>query len=153
MGTQGERGKSDWPIAKRGARIRFAVVAAPLLFLPAVSACSSSSPSVDSDKSTGFPYPSKSLSEYFRDPPASAPPNAPASQTASAPATQTAATVPHPPSTYTPVSEPAAAIPTAPQAPTSTAAAPAPSTPADNDAVASAYPYPTQSLSDWLSRK
>ena len=68
--------------------------------------------------------------------------------------------MPHPPSTYTPVSETYGTTPTqpnygAPAASTTAAAAPPPAAPppANADQAASAYPYPKQSLFDLFSNK
>jgi len=90
-----------------------------------------------------LPYPKQSLADLFRD----------STQTPAQSQTQTQ-TVPHPPSTYTPSSQPYSPTPGqqsygAPPAPSATAAATPPANPDPTDSL----PYPKQSLIDLFSNK
>jgi hypothetical protein len=92
-----------------------------------------------------LPYPKQSLADLFRD----------STQTPAQSQTQTQTqTVPHPPSTYTPSSQPYSPTPGqqsygAPPAPSATAAATPPANPDPTDSL----PYPKQSLIDLFSNK
>lgn len=169
MGTQGLRmsavGRGRG--ARRGHQARASLIISSLAIIPALAGCSSwsnpyatasappppnaSAPApryaagatpiaaaapADADlAANAYPYPKQSLFDNFRGSTESAQPS-----------------VPHPPSTYTPVNQPYSPPPAQPAYGGPAGAAPAAAAPAPNTDP-SGYPYPKQSLFDPFSNK